>query len=318
MDLKVQIGKCILEHPIMNASGPRCTINTELNNLLLSDSSAILSKSCTLEKRLGNEYPRYYDNDNLSINSMGLPNNGYEYYINLIDTINTKETKPYIISIAGLNVHDNIKIINSIHTKLNDIEEKNIGIELNLSCPNLVNKGQLAYNFSNMDCYLEYLFKKVEISHIKMFGVKLPPYLEIDHFKIVSNILKKYPIDFITTINSIGNGLVIDSEKEEAVIKPKEGLGGLGGSIIKPTGLSNVFNFAKHLLNSDIKIIGVGGIENGTDIFEYFLAGASAVQVGTHFYKKGIMCFSDLKKDLEKIMIDKKYNSIKDYKGKLL
>lgn len=151
-----------------------------------------------------------------------------------------------------------------------------------------------------------------------MFGVKLPPYLEIDHFKIVSNILKKYPIDFITTINSIGNGLVIDSEKEEAVIKPKEGLGGLGGSIIKPTGLSNVFNFAKHLLNSDIKIIGVGGIENGTDIFEYFLAGASAVQVGTHFYKKGIMCFSDLKKDLEKIMIDKKYNSIKDYKGKLL
>ena len=87
---------------------------------------------------------------------------------------------------------------------------------------NLVNKGQSTYDFENMDIYLSNLFSKVNINHIKMFGIKLPPYFELHHFKIVSDILKKYPIDFITTINSIGNGLYIDYEKEDVVIKPKK------------------------------------------------------------------------------------------------
>jgi dihydroorotate dehydrogenase (fumarate) len=318
MDLRVKIGKCILDHPIMNASGPRCTENYELCELLFSDSCSILSKSCTIEKREGNEKPRYYDNKYLSINSMGLPNNGYKFYIDMIDKINGYNTKPYIISIAGLKLEDNIEIINTIHNQLTTLSIKNVGIELNLSCPNLINKGQLAYDFDNMDIYLSSLFSKVNIRLIKMFGIKLPPYFELHHFKIVSDILKKYPIDFITTINSIGNGLYIDPIKEDVVIKPKEGLGGLGGSIIKPTGLSNVFNFAKHLTNCDIKVIGVGGIEKGSDVFEYLLAGASAVQVGTHYYKKGISCFTELREELEQIMEEKKYTQISDFKGKIV
>ena len=318
MDLRVKIGDCVFDHPIMNASGPRCTENSELCDLLFSESSAILSKSCTLERREGNEKPRYYDNQYLSINSMGLPNNGYNFYINMIDKINDYYTKPYIISVAGLKFQDNIKIINAIHDKLDSLESKNVGIELNLSCPNLVNKGQLAYDFENMDIYLSNLFSKVNINHIKMFGIKLPPYFELHHFKIVSDILKKYPIDFITTINSIGNGLYIDYEKEDVVIKPKEGLGGLGGSIIKPTGLSNVFNFAKHFTDCNIKIIGVGGIEKSSDVFEYLLAGASAVQVGTHYYKKGINCFTELRNGLKFIMELKNYNKISEFKGRIV
>jgi dihydroorotate dehydrogenase (fumarate) len=72
-------------------------------DLLFSDSSAIVSKSCTHEKREGNEKPRYYHNKFLSINSMGMPNNGYKFYIDMIDKINNNKTKPYIISVAGLN-----------------------------------------------------------------------------------------------------------------------------------------------------------------------------------------------------------------------
>ena len=287
-------------------------------DLLFSDSSAIVSKSCTHEKREGNEKPRYYHNKFLSINSMGMPNNGYKFYIDMIDKINNNKTKPYIISVAGLKLDDNIKIINEIHDKVISGSKKNIGIELNLSCPNLINKRQLAYDFENMAIYLYSLFSKINIYHINMFGIKLPPYFELHHFKIVSDILKKYLIDFITTINSIGNGLYIDYIKENVVITPNEGLGGLGGSIIKPTGLSNVFNFAKYFTDCNIKIIGVGGIEKGSDIFEYLLAGASAVQLGTHFYKEGIKCFTDLKKDLEKIMEEKKYNQICDFKGKVV
>lgn len=319
MDLSVKIGNCVLENPIMNASGPKCTNKEELIDLLFSDSCAIVSKSCTKEARKGNDCPRYYDNKNLSINSMGLPNNGYEYYIDLIDNINNKDTKPYIISIAGLYLTDNIFIINEISNKINTLpDEKKIGIEINLSCPNIINKGQLAYDFYNMDIYLSSLFENIDICNFKMIGIKLPPYFELHQFKIVADIIKKYPIDFITTINSIGNGLVIDYENERPVIIPKEGLGGLGGSIVKPTGLSNVFNFAKQFINTNVKIIGVGGIEKGSDIFEYLLAGASAVQVGTHYYKKGIVCFADLKNELVEIMNKKDYNNLGDFRNKLV
>ena len=319
MDLSVKIGDCVLDNPIMNASGPKCTSEEELMGLLLSDSCAIVSKSCTKELRKGNECPRYFDNENLSINSMGLPNNGYKYYIDLIDNINSKDTKPYIISIAGLSLFDNILIIKEILNKINTLpDEKKIGIEINLSCPNIINKGQLAYDFNNMDIYLNSLFDNVEISNFKMIGIKLPPYFELHQFKIVADIIKKYPIDFITTINSIGNGLVIDYKNEKPVIIPKQGLGGLGGSIVKPTGLSNVFNFAKQFLNTNIKIIGVGGVEKGSDIFEYILAGASAVQVGTHYYKEGIKCFTDLKNELVEIMNNKNYDDLSDFRNKLI
>ena len=321
MDLTVKIGDCIFDNPIMNASGPKCTNKEELMDLLFSDSCAIVSKSCTKEARVGNDYPRYYDNKYLSINSMGLPNHGYEYYKDLIDNLSSNISKPYIISIAGLCLTDNILIINEISKKIDSLyEEKKIGIEINLSCPNIINKGQLAYDFSNMDIYLASLFENIilNISNFKMIGIKLPPYFELHQFKIVADIIKKYPIDFITTINSIGNGLVLDYKNEKPEIVPKEGLGGLGGSIVKPTGLSNVFNFAKQFVNTDIKIIGVGGIEKGSDVFEYLLAGASAVQVGTHYYREGIKCFTDLKNELIEIMNKKDYNKLNDFKGKLV
>lgn len=318
MDITTKIGRCILEYPVMNASGPKCSTKEELIDLAFSDSSAILSESCTINECEGNPKPRYYDNSYLSINSMGLPNKGYKYYIDIINKLSSNNVKPYIISIAGMCLDDNIIIINAIHDKLKKNIDWNVGIEINLSCPNIINKGQLAYDFENMDLYLKKLFQNTNINLLKMVGIKLPPYFEVHHFKIVANIIKKYPIDFITTINSIGNGLVIDVDNEKPRILPKQGLGGLGGSIVKPTGLSNVFNFAKEFLNTNVQIIGVGGVEKGSDIFEYILAGASAVQVGTHYYKEGVKCFYDLIQEFIELLEKKKYNSINEFRGKLL
>ena len=157
MDITTKIGKCILEYPVMNASGPKCSTKEELIDLAFSDSSAILSKSCTINQREGNPKPRYFDNSYLSINSMGLPNKGYKYYIDIIDKLSSNNVKPYIISIAGICLDDNILIINSIQNKLKENIDWNVGIEINLSCPNIIGKGQLAYDFENMDNYLNNL-----------------------------------------------------------------------------------------------------------------------------------------------------------------
>ena len=319
MDIRTQIGDVLFDTPIMNASGPSCTSKQELFNILFSESAAIVTKSCTLESRTGNDKPRYWHNDKLSINSMGLPNNGYQYYVDVLKHMSYfSRTKPYIMSIAGMNCKDNIEIINCINSTIHlEKVHFDVGIEINLSCPNIINKGQLAYDFSAMDFYLSKLFTECLHDKIKIIGIKLPPYFELHHFKVVADIIKKYPINFVTTINSIGNGLVIDIEKEAPVIAPKEGIGGIGGSVVKQTALSNVYNFSKQFVNTDIKIIGCGGVENGSDVFEYILAGAAAVQVGTQFYREGCHCFKRIRQELINLMKKKKYNEISEFYSKL-
>ena len=179
---------------IYNASGPRCTTLEELKEIDNSEACFILTKSATLEPREGNPKPRYYDNKFGSVNSMGLPNKGIDYYISIANEFK----KPYIISMSGLNLDENLimidKIINALATK------KIYGIEITLSCPNIVGKGQLAYNFNELDIYLKHIFKVLRGVKLNV-GIKLLPYFEIEHFTIVGTILNKYPIDYITCIN---------------------------------------------------------------------------------------------------------------------
>ena len=101
-------------------------------------------------------------------------------------------------------------------------------------------------------------------------------------------------------------------------IRPKDGCGGIGGTYLKPTGLSNVWNFYKVFkkLNSDIKIIGCGGIKSGVDAYEYILCGAYMVQVGTEFYKD-TKCLNRIQIELKNLMKWKKYKSYEDFRGKL-
>ena len=80
-------------------------------------------------------------------------------------------------------------------------------------------------------------------------------------FESAAEVLMKYPLDYITCINSIGNGLIIDIDTEQTVIKPKNGFGGIGGSFVKPTGLANVRKFYEIFQRegSGIKIVGCRG-----------------------------------------------------------
>lgn len=306
---------------IFNASGPLCTTEEELLSIENSNSVIVLSKSATLEEREGNPKPRYFDNDLGSINSMGLPNKGYKFYIEMAKKIK----KPYFISVNGLTLDDTKTIVRDIliHNSLGDnlIE----GIEINLSCPNIIGKGQLAYDLEKMDLYLKEIFKiyneniNPNTSNKLNIGIKLPPYFDLHWFPLVADILMKYPINFITCINSIGNGLIIDYDLEEIVIKPKNGMGGIGGKYVKPTGLANVRNFYLEFQkrNLDIKIIGCGGIETGIDAFEYILAGADFLQIGTQFYKEGSVCFRRIENELYDIMYSKKYTNFNQFRGKL-
>ncbi len=129
--------------------------------------------------------------------------------------------------------------------------------------------------------------------------------------------LKTYPqLKWVTCINSIGNGLLVDPHTEQTLIYPKYGLGGIGGAYVKPTALANVRNFRTRLHHT-VDIIGCGGITNGTDVFEHILCGASAVQIGTCLMQFGVGIFEQIHNELISIMNTKGYRKLIDFQNKL-
>lgn len=291
----------------MNASGVHCMTIEDLQELEKSDAGAYITKSCTLEKREGNPSPRYVDLDLGSINSMGLPNLGFNYYLDYVLEVQQNHDTPIFFSIAGMSPEENLEMLDSIQkSAFSGI------IELNLSCPNVPGKPQLAYDFQATEQLLEKVFAFFK----KPLGVKLPPYFDLAHFDQMADILNKFPLTYVNSVNSVGNALYIDTEEEAVVIKPKNGFGGLGGQYIKPTALANVRAFYTRL-KPEIQIIGTGGIETGQDAFEHLLCGASMLQIGTALHKEGPEIFTRIRRELQEIMDKKGYQSIDEFRGKL-
>ena len=305
-DISTEIAGVKFETCVFNAAGSADVTLKELEVIGKSKSSAITMKSCTLEYRKGNPEPRYADLEFGSINSMGLPNLGYKAYVKFSKIVKEKYAKPVVASISGMTLEDNIVIFKAFNDSPVDL------IEFNPGSPNTIGKPIVGYDFQEMDRLLETVSKICK----KPWGVKLPAYFDFVHYDQIAKVIKKYPVKFLTSVNSVGNGLVIDPNKEKTVIKPKGGFGGIGGRYIKYTALANVRKFYE-LLGRKIQIIGVGGVYTGVDAFEFILAGASAIQIGTAFLQKGPVIFAKAQKELLDFMEKKGYKNIEDVRGKL-
>ncbi|MBS0155857.1 MAG: dihydroorotate oxidase [Nitrospira sp.] len=289
----------------MNAAGALCVTREELEALGRSVAGAIVTKSMTIEARTGNPEPRYYGFPDGSINSMGLPNLGYRAYAELIPQLK-RFGKPVIASVAGLTEEDFPTIAETINAAQPDL------IEVNLSCPNIPGKPQIGYDADASERVLKKVRPKITVP----MGVKLPPYFDPAHHQVMGTMLGRCGVDFLNLINSVGNGLVVDPERETVVIKPKGGFGGLGGRLIKPVALANVRAFYK-FFEGKMPIIGTGGVMSGGDAFEHILCGASAIQVGTVLVEEGLEVFPRLEAELGSVLARQGYRSIQDCRGRL-
>ncbi len=270
-----------LKSHVMNAAGVHCTTLDELSILLKNTKGLIVTKTATLHPRQGNIKPRYAEIPGGSINSMGLPNLGIDAYINFI-TLNSMRAHRIILSIAGLSLNELIRVAHRANCS------KALAIEVNLSCPNIDGKPQVAYDFQTT----EYLLKQLGIIFDKPWGVKLPPYFDPIHFDQITELLNRSSVSFVTAINSPGNALWLD-EDLKSVIVPKDGHGGIGGPMILPIALANVSHLRKRL-RPEIEMIGCGGVETALDVKKHMKCGAQIVQVGTTLMKYGPHLLNEL------------------------
>lgn len=301
-----QIGHFQFDNCLMNAAGIRCMTIDDLEAIRQSKAGAFVTKTATLEEREGNVSPRMASTPLGTINSMGLPNKGFQYYLDYLLALQDKEPdKSNFFSVVGMSQIETHVILQTIQNS--DYQGL---VELNLSCPNVPGKPQIAYDFETTEKLLSDVFTYYK----KPLGVKLPPYFDIVHFDQMAEILNQFPLTFINSVNSIGNALVVNDET--VVIKPKNGFGGLGGDYIKPTALANVHAFYQRLKPS-IQIIGTGGVKSGRDAFEHILCGASMVQIGSAFGYEDTPIFERVQSELQAIMQEKGYQTINDFRGKL-
>ncbi len=279
---------------ILNASGVMCTEKCELQQVLQSEADAAITKTMTLSPREGNPEPRLFFNRGLSVNSMGLPNKGVDYYCGILPELRSF-AKPVFASVAAFCADDYLKLVKRVEEAGFD------ALEVNLSCPNLEKSGIFAYDLELTLTLAERIRKKFK----KTLGLKLPPYPERWQIKKLSETLQRIGVDFVTLSNSWPLGCVVDAEKERTVIKPNFGIGGLGGGFFKYIVLGQVRLFYS-VFKGRVKIIATGGVSSGADVYEYALAGANGVGIGTALLAEGEAIFARVKAELSQILQKRK------------
>jgi dihydroorotate dehydrogenase (fumarate) len=318
-DISTTLAGIHLKSCIYNASGPRSGTSAALAKVAKSEAGAVLAKSATLEAQTGNPQPRTWHSPDgvASFNSEGLPNSGIDYYLagsTIEETmIEAAGDKPYMVSLSGKSLDDNLEMLRRLASAPS--RKQISSIELNLACPNVIGKPIIAYDFEQMDMILQAVSK---VEGLPVVGVKLPPYLDFQHFASAASVLNKHKslVKYVASINTVGNAFAIDVHADQPCISSNSGFAGLSGPAVKYTAIANVHKL-RQLLDPEIDVVGVGGIATGQDVYEMLLAGATAVQVGTCHWTEGPTCFDRIADELRDLMRKKGYHSLSDCKGKL-
>jgi dihydroorotate dehydrogenase (NAD+) catalytic subunit len=265
VNLSFSIGDLKFKNPVLTASGT-FGYGQEFEDFLdISWLGGIIVKGITLEPREGNLYPRMAETAAGMLNAVGLQNKGIEYFEDSIyPRIKSYKTN-VIVNINGSYVDDYVALAARVN-KLDKIR----AIELNISCPN-VKMGGMAFG-TNPKSARE-VIREVRNVYSRKLIVKLSP--NVTNIVEFAKIAENEGADSVSLINTL-LGMSVDVKNMRPSLSTITG--GLSGPAIKPIALRMVWQVANAV---KIPVIGVGGIMTASDALEFFLAGASAIQVGT-------------------------------------
>jgi dihydroorotate dehydrogenase (NAD+) catalytic subunit len=298
VNLGFAIGDLKFKNPVLTASGT-CGYGTELDDFLdVSKLGGLVVKGTTLEPREGNMYPRMIETPSGMLNTVGLQNKGIDYFEKFIYPRVLKYNTNIIVNVNGSCIEDYVALSERVN-KLDKIP----AIELNISCPN-VKMGGMVFG-TNLNSARE-VTKAVRAVYSRKLIVKLSPNVtSIADFAMVA---EDEGADAISLINTL-LGMSVDVQKMKPALSTITG--GLSGAAIKPVALRMVWQAANAV---NIPVIGIGGIMTTNDALEFFLAGASAVQIGTASFIDPQISIKIIE-GIEKYLTDKGFTDISDIVG---
>ncbi|MDY6257621.1 MAG: dihydroorotate dehydrogenase [Bacteroidaceae bacterium] len=264
-DLKTKIGELTMKNPVMTASGT-FGYGVEFADFVnLEEIGGIIVKGTTLHAREGNDYPRMVETASGMLNCVGLQNKGVDYFCEHIYP-EIKDIKTNIIvNVSGSSLEDYA----ACAARVNELEHIP-AIELNISCPN-VKQGGMAFGVTTEGAAA--VVRAVREVYDKTLIVKLSP--NVTSISDIALAVEDAGADAVSLINTL-MGMVIDIEKRKPVLSIATG--GMSGPAVKPVAVRCVWQVAKAV---NIPVVGLGGIMNANDAIEFFLAGASAIEIGT-------------------------------------
>ncbi|MDA9470408.1 dihydroorotate dehydrogenase [Enterococcus sp. 5H] len=272
--LAVSIPGLNLKNPIIPASGCFGFGEEYAKYYDLSKLGSIMVKATTPKARFGNPTPRVAETPSGMLNAIGLQNPGLDVVMETKLPSLEKYDLPIIANVAGACEEDYVEVCAKIS------EAKNVkAIELNISCPN-VKHGGIAFG-TDPDVAFQLTQEVKKVSKVPVY-VKLSP--NVTDIIPIAQAIEAGGADGFTMINTL-LGMRIDLKTRRPILANQTG--GLSGPAIKPVAIRLIHQVSQI---SQLPIIGMGGVQTVDDVLEMFMAGASAVGVGTANFSDPYIC----------------------------
>ena len=261
-----------LAHPIINASGTFDAIAARraFGDALLErfPFAAYVTKTVTLEPRAGNPAPRLWELGAGMINSIGLPNKGYEKFI-ATDLVELAELPvPLVVNVMGSSAEEFARLISAFGER-----DEVAALELNVSCPNVktgLDIGALPGPAGELLAHVRPLTGKPLI-------VKLTPNCASP--AAVAAAVAEAGADGVSLINTL-RAMALHPRTREPWLGGRTG--GMSGPAVRAVALAQVSAVRSAV---DIPIVGMGGVQSGRHAMDLLQAGADLVAVGTESFR---------------------------------
>jgi len=265
VDLSVKLGSLELKYPSLMGSGCYGSGEEFEPFVDLSRIGGVVLKSVTRAPRLGNPTPRLVPTPAGMLNAIGLQNPGIDWYLE--HDVAKFASRPCAVvgSVAGFSADDYAYTAERLAAR-----DEIHALELNISCPNVAAEGETFACDPNLTAKV---VRMVRATTDKALIVKLSP--NVTDIAAIAREAESAGADALAVVNTV-RGMAIDVN----AWRPRLGnvTGGLSGPAIRPIAVLAVYEVARAVR---IPIVGQGGIETTNDALEFFLAGASAISIGT-------------------------------------
>src|SRR5687767_8646199 len=265
MDLTVSIGSLTLANPLIAASG--CFgYGVEYADVVdLSLLGGVAVKGLFLNEREGHAPPRIVETPAGMLNAIGLQGIGVHRFVREKLPELRDRRAVVVVNICGTTIDEYCEI-----ARILSDHDGVAAIELNISCPN-IKEGGITFGCSLTGTH-DVVSAVRRVTKLPVIPKLTPNVTDVASF---AKAAEEAGADAVSLVNTF-LAMAIDVETRRP--KLTNIVGGLSGPAIRPIAVRMVYECRQAVR---LPIIGIGGIANATDVLEFMIAGAAAVQIGT-------------------------------------